>query len=502
MRLSSLIVPALDSAHLKFPGADGYVSAFQVLDRSQGVVGGVEASTITAILTNDEASVGLILSSCASGLRLVSIPLPARGESTQSYRKLLLSVLARETSTVIVARDDIAQLLEQIGVPCLPHSKLGMRPIARQGSEFALVQYSSGSTGVPRSILLSDEAVGANVYSIISAVRPTNGEVAVSWLPLSHDMGLIGLLLTTIASAGPLFAGQTSLVLLSTEDFVRHPERWLKVMSDEGGTFTAAPDFGYRMALRGPPCDHDLSSVRVAIVGGEIVRHRTLTELEAAFAPCGWRDTALSPAYGMAEIGLCATLTPPEVPWREGSLTGDLHGGERSLVSSGPPIDGVQLRIDPSGVISVRSPSTGLDAASGQGLADPDGWMLTEDVGRLSAEGWLTVGGRRSDYASIRGRNLLLPPIEDRLGQLPGVRRGRVAVWVFPDGEVTVFAEVLDPTGGLHAVTSALREGFMAQTGMQPDTVRLVSSGSMPYTPSGKLQRHLVPAIPGTLLCG
>lgn len=161
------------------------------------------------LMTNDEVTVSLLLGAVLGGVRVVSLPLPPRAADPLHYAASLRRACAARGVSRVVARDDAAALLDAVGVPVLPHRQVGSAPLAAPGPEgFDLVQHSSGSTGRPKAIRLGDDDLGANVTAMLDAVRPEPGDVAVSWLPLSHDLGLVGMLLTCLAAGDPGLVGR------------------------------------------------------------------------------------------------------------------------------------------------------------------------------------------------------------------------------------------------------------------------------------------------------
>jgi fatty-acyl-CoA synthase len=331
----------------------------------------------------------------------------------------------------------------------------------------------------------------------------------VSWLPLSHDMGLVGTLLVSIAATSPSWADTGLVVLLDPTAFLRRPALWLEAIDRWGGTFTAAPNFGYQMATR-RPASVDLSRIRCAIVGGEITRADTLESFVACYRDCGLDALALCPAYGMAELGLAATMTPPDEHWRNRSLsTAALADGmigaavadepATFLVASGRPLPGYELRCDAdddsTGQIAVRGPSIGVDGRTGDGLADDHGWYHAGDAGFVD-DGWLYVCGRTDDYLVTHGRNIYAPAAEAAVGELDGVRNGRVTAVGLPNGDWVIVAEPSGPAPEVAADRDALRREIrraaVRLTTAQPDDVILVARGTLPLTASGKLQRSEV----------
>jgi acyl-CoA synthetase (AMP-forming)/AMP-acid ligase II len=258
-------------------------------------------------MTNDRPTVELVVGAVLVGARLVSLPQPGRGADLAAYATFLADIRAEHGLAEVVVADEFAGLLEAIGVPARAHSALPDRPLATPHPDgFSLVQYTSGSTQRPRPVVLDDARVGANIAVLLQVLDPRPGDGLVSWLPLSHDMGLIGMLFTAMAAAGPEWAGG-DFVLLDPRGFLRRPGEWIEALSRWNAALTGAPDFAFRMAAErraGPGLD--LSSLRCAIVGGEIVRAETLDAFAAAYEGQGLDPRALSPAYS----------PPTAKPWR------------------------------------------------------------------------------------------------------------------------------------------------------------------------------------------
>ena len=306
--MRSLINAGIDTALVRFIST-APVPAISLAERYMNLDGPRDDSdTVMAILTNEAESVGLVLACILRGHRLVSLPLPARGGDLQEYVRFLSRARERHGGACIRARSDIAELLVAAGLPGDAHERALPDPLSATG--FELVQFTSGTTGPPTTVVLSDAALGYNVENILRTLDPRSGEVTVSWLPLSHDMGLIGMLLSAIAGCSAQFAGKATITLLTPESFLRSAETWPDAMGELHATITAAPSFGFARASR-RAARSDLSALRVAIVGGEIVSHRALESFASAHGSTGFDPVAFCPAYGLAEIGLCATLTPP-----------------------------------------------------------------------------------------------------------------------------------------------------------------------------------------------
>lgn len=517
MGLCKSVFEGIDRTQLVFGIGAPPVAGEECLQRGRRWFGDSAASPgVAALLTNDQATVEVLLGAMVAGVQLISLPLPARAADPVEYLDFVRRACEAHGTDRLVARDDVAPLLEGAGLVVCPHSDLQGVPLAApSGRGFELVQYTSGSTNQPKAVMLDDAKLGANLAAIIDAIQPRPGDKPVSWLPLSHDMGLIGMLLTSLASARPSLAGRGEITLLDPAEFLRDPGGWLRVMSESGATITAAPDFGYRLcAERRHRLPLDLSRLRCAIVGGEIVRRSTLTAFVDQFSGVGFRPDAFCPAYGMAEIGLAATMTPMGSSWRE-MVVATAPLGERALVgvapssagedevtalvSSGPALVGYEVRCQAEpgavGPVAVRGPSIGVEATSGTGFADADGWMTTGDLGTVS-EGWLYVSGRGDDYVVARGRNIYAPAVEQAIGAIGGIRAGRIAAFGLPTGDWIVAAEPESKAVlRQHEVSGIVRDVRRVALGVaacSPTEVALVPRGHLPFTPSGKLQRREV----------
>jgi len=373
----------------------------------------------------------------------------------------------------------------------------------------AYVQLTSGSTTTPKAVAISHGNLAANTGGIYGSGEGRLDEVYVSWLPLYHDMGLVGIVLTA------LFQGP-SLVLMPPEAFVGTPLKWLQAISEVevGHVGTSAPNFGYQWCLdriRPEKLEGlDLSRWRIACCGAEMVRPETLSAFQARFAPFGFREGTFVPCYGMAETTLAITMCPPQRAPR-------LHQGR---VSCGPPIPGLEL--------TVRPAQTDPDVAAGAPLPDGeegevvvrgsslfqgyhrdpeataavvrDGWFHTGDLGLLH-EGELYVTGRLKDLIILDGANVAPHELEWIAEAHVDVEGGRAAAFSVEQGgrEVPVLvveAKEVPPAAVLEAVDR------QAASDIAPlhDLV-VVRRGTLPKTSSGKVQRHAVRAayLAGTL---
>ena len=388
----------------------------------------------------------------------------------------------------------------------------------------ALLQYTSGSTGNPKGVMLTHGNLLANVRAIGEAVGFRADDVGVSWLPLYHDMGLIGAWLT------PLYYG-LPVAILSPIAFLTRPERWLWALHKHRGTLTAAPNFAYELAAR-KIADADLegldlSSVRAMLNGAEPVSAETLDRFAERFERYGLRRDALMPVYGLAEGSLAVTLPPAGRGPRVDRVTRETfaRGGQAmpvgaqdisatgalAFVSSGRPLPRHEVRIvnesgnevpdRTEGRLWFRGPSCtqgyfhNAEATAALFPAGTDaGWLDSGDRG-YRAEGDIFITGRVKDIILKAGRNLYPHEIEKAASQVVGVRKGCVAAFGVPDAasgteQLVLVAETRErEVAAQAAIKAAIVEEVTSAIGLPPDVVELLPPQSIPKTSSGKLRR-------------
>jgi acyl-CoA synthetase (AMP-forming)/AMP-acid ligase II len=382
--------------------------------------------------------------------------------------------------------------------------------VPRGGDDLALVQFSSGSTVDPKPVALTHAALCAQVDALTALVSPTAADVLVSWLPLYHDMGLIGCLLGATGYPGPL-------VLLPPEHFLARPALWLRAIARHRGTISAAPHFAFAYAAdRVRDADLaglSLASWRVALDGAEPVTAGALRRFAERFSPHGLDPGALMPVYGLSEAALAVTFSPPgRAPLAESVdpaalAAGQVAPGPRAVISVGRPIPGVEVEVRGDdgaalperrlGRIHVRGPSLmrgylGDDDATSRALRD--GWLDTGDLG-FHAGGELFVHGRARDIVIVRGQNHAPDEFETCLAGVDGLRPGcAVALGFLPEGgdgeELLLLAErARGAAADDEALERSIREAVLSRTGVRPHTVRLLAPGTLPRTSSGKMRR-------------
>ncbi len=383
--------------------------------------------------------------------------------------------------------------------------------------DLALIQYTSGSTGNPKGVMLTHANLLANIRAIGKATAVDDTDVVVSWLPLYHDMGLIGTWLSCLYFAAPL-------ILLSPLDFLSRPRRWLWAIHRYRGTLSPAPNFAYEICLSkltdADLAGLDLSCWRGAYNGAEPVSPNTLERFCERFAPYGFRREAMMPVYGLAEASVGLAFPPlgrgpviDHISRREFTLTGravpaaETEETPLRFVACGSPLEWHEIRIVDAagrelperqeGRVQFRGPS----ACSGY-FNNPeetrrlfmDDWLETGDLGYI-AEGDLYVTGRTKDLIILAGRNIYPQELEEAVGNLPGIRKGNVAVFGSTDADagterLVVVAETREADPEILSQLRARINSLAVELLETPvDELILAPPRTIPKTSSGKIRR-------------
>jgi len=398
---------------------------------------------------------------------------------------------------------------------------------ARQGSDIALLQYTSGSTGDPKGVMLTHANLLANMRAVGEVVQLGPDDVGISWLPLYHDMGLIGAWLTLLHFGTPL-------AVMSPLAFLTRPERWLQAFHKHRGTVAAAPNFAYELCVR-KIADKDikgvdLSSWRAALNGAEPVNPETLERFAERFASYGFRREAQLPVYGLAEAALAVTVPPlnrgplvdrveRETFTAQGRAVPAALQDESAIafVSSGKVLPRHEVRIvddagnevpdRTEGFLWFRGPSAtagyyrnpkATEALLPRGPATAPGEYAWVDSGDRAyrADGEFYVTGRVKDIIIKGGRNLYPHEVEEFAARADGIRKGCIVAFGLKDEatgteKLVVVAETRErDVARRSALASQVTDLVSRGLGLPPDRVELLPLGSIPKTSSGKLRRE------------
>ncbi|HEY8545450.1 MAG TPA: AMP-binding protein [Acidimicrobiales bacterium] len=466
--------------------------------------------------------VATIQATWLAGATLVVLPLPMRLGSIEEFVAQTRRRIHHADARLVVIDPELAAFVtpEPDDPPMVGFDELVGDPDAWvrppvDPERLTILQFTSGSTADPKGVMLPDRAVCANLDGIAEAAELDPGsDVLVSWLPLYHDMGLVGLLTLPMSTGTPLVLG-------APQDFTSRPSRWMEWISAYGGTATAGPNFSYVLATRalknGPQLD--LSTLRVALNGAEPIDADNMEDFIAAAERHGLRPGAVFPAFGMAEVSIGGTFPPPGrglvtdcvdrrvlETERYAAPAEPSSPGSRRFARLGYAVPGLEIRIvDPEtgnelkdrevGELEIRGTSvtTGYyKRPDANAELFHDGWLRTGDLAYL-VDGELVVCGRIKDVIIVGGRNVFPEDVERAVGLIDGVRagnviafgatgaRGREALVVVAETRADDFADLR------HRVA----ERVVEVVGVPARDIVLVAPGTLPKTSSGKLQRSL-----------
>ena len=457
----------------------------------------------------------------------VPVPLypPVRLGRLNEYHAKTAAMVVAASAPLVLADRRVQRVLGptiELAAPSLGCHRLDTLPPGEplratvEAEDLALVQFSSGTTVDPKPVALSHRAILAQVQALnvnwpdAAGLRVTG----MSWLPLYHDMGLIGCVF-------PALEKRSILTLLPPEVFVARPALWLRAISRYEATVSVAPNFAYGLCvdrIRDEEMEGvDLSPWRVALNGAEAVSPSVLRAFQERFAAWGFRPEALTPVYGLSEATLAVTFSDLHTQFNSQRFDrrllaeqgrAELAEGGVEMVSVGKPLDGTDIQLVDEdrqpladgrvGRILVRGPSLmegylGRPEATAEALQD--GWLDTGDLGFVH-DGELFLTSRAKDVVILRGRNHAPAEIEQALDTLEAVRTGcAVALSWLPEGApgevLALFVEHRKGTADavLETLPEACRQAVLAATGLRPDHVFPLPPGTLPRTSSGKLRR-------------
>jgi fatty-acyl-CoA synthase len=487
---------------------------------------GVEPGAHVAILgPTTRPLITAIQATWLCGAATVMLPLPMRLGSIDDFvRQTRARIVASDAVLVLVdgqlaafldpqPDDPPIVLLEEVGGG-------GNRNAYKRPDDdpdaLAILQYTSGSTADPKGVMLPHRCVTANIDAIVAAADLRAGrDIGVSWLPLYHDMGLIGLLTT------PMTTG-LDLAIAAPQDFLTAPARWMEWMATYRATITAGPNFAYALAARAlrrmEPLD--LSAWRIALNGAEPIDPAAVAAFEDAAAPHGLPPGAMFPAFGMAEATLAVTFVPPGSGLRVDTVDRRVletdgyaapvppdHVQAHGLARLGRPLHNLRIRIcDPATGRVMRDREVGELEVSGASVTpgyykrpdataatNHDGWLRTGDLA-YTVDGELVVCGRIKDVIILGGRNVHPQDVERAVADVDGVRPGNVIAFGTEGRRRKEALIVVAEAKGdidLTSIRDAVADRVRGAVGMPPEEVVLVRPGTLPKTSSGKLQRAL-----------
>ena len=517
-------------------GQPEFVPWRQVHDEARAVGAALQARGIApgdhvAILGPTSRALITVVRGCwTAGIASMVLPLPMRMGSLEEFIEATRARIRHGDAKLVLIDDLLASFYTpQPGDP--PIAPLGsvlpgapgvpggdaLEVPAPDPERLVILQYTSGSTSEPKGVMIPDRVLSANIDACLEAAGLAPGEVMLSWLPLYHDMGLVGFL------AIPMTKG-VDLVQAAPQDFLAHPGNWMQWISDWRGTATAGPNFAWVLATRalGRMRDLDLSSLTLALNGAEPVDPDAVEAFVAAAEPFGFKPGGVFPAFGMAEVAIGASMPPrhrglvcdtvDRVVLERDRVAKPIEVDDpdeyqltaRRLPLLGTALPGLELRIvDPETFEELPDRHVGELVIRGTSVTPGyykrpdataelfrDGWLRTGDLA-YELDGELVLCGRIKDVIIVGGRNVFPEDIERAVGALDGVRAGNVIAFGMSGYKgkesVVVVAEVRGED--LDAIRAAIHHRTLEVCGLPPRDVMLVQPSTLPKTSSGKLQR-------------
>jgi acyl-CoA synthetase (AMP-forming)/AMP-acid ligase II len=471
------------------------------------------------LLPQDASFLDALFGCFFAGVCAIPAHVPTPSRLAQTLPRLSV-IVAEARPQVVLTTCDLAQVRTLVpglvDIPCIAIDEIGIDDSPASGlnvavDDLAILQYSSGSTGSPRGVMVSHQNLMANEALIEDAFEHTSSSVFLSWLPFQHDMGLIGMLLQ------PVFVG-AEFVMMTPPQFLKHPLRWLREITEHRATTSGAPNFAYEMCVAAAQAEGakslaglDLSSWNLAFVGAEPIRAATLERFAATFASCGFRRESLYGCYGLAEATLLVSggqRSDSPALWRDPrGITRVSSGRQRAglevaIVASGSGESGIRCDAGVEGEIWVRGASVargyfGHEQQSRETFSaslDGSAWLRTGDLGYL-VDGELYVTGREKDVVVRNGLNYAAEDIEHTVAQLhtASLRPGGCAAFGDDDGNrerLVIVQEIArDAVDDWEGVADKIVSAVAVEHGAPADVVVFVQPGSIPRTTSGKIRR-------------
>jgi len=523
-------------------GPDGpvHVSWRQLHDEARAVGAALQARGLVpgdhvAVLGPTSRELMTIVRGCwMAGIASMVLPLPMRMGSLETFIESTRARIRHGDAGLVLIDDQLADFYEAVdgdpplaalgsvlpGAPNVPSGDALEIP-PHDPDRLVILQYTSGSTSEPKGVMIPDRVLSANIDACCEAAELGSGEAMVSWLPLYHDMGLVGFL------ALPMTKG-VDLVQAAPQDFLGHPGAWMQWISDHGGTATAGPNFSWVLATRALKRMEglDLSSLTLALSGAEPVDPIAMNAFVEEAGRFGFRPGGVFPAFGMAEVAIGGSFPERGAGLQTDDVDrivletsrvakpvvvedpDDLALKVRRLPLLGTPVPGLEMKVvDPATYEDLPERHVGELLLRGSSVTPGyykrpdataalfrDDWLCTGDLAYL-LDGQLVLCGRIKDVIIVGGRNVFPEDIERAVGGLDGVRAGNVIAFGMEGYKgkesVVVVAEVrtTDTSGDVDEVRDAIHHRTLEVCGLPPRDIMLVSPGTLPKTSSGKLQR-------------
>ena len=523
-------------------GPDGpvHVSWREIHDEARAVGAALQAKGLlpgdhVAVLGPTSRELMTIVRGCwLAGIASMVLPLPMRMGSLETFIETTRARIRHGDAKLVLIDDMLADFYVAVdgdppidsmrsvmpGAPNVPAGDAIELP-DDDPERLVILQYTSGSTSEPKGVMIPDRVLTANIDACCEAALLAEGDTMVSWLPLYHDMGLVGFL------ALPMTKG-VDLVQAAPQDFLAHPGNWMRWISDHRGTATAGPNFSWVLATRALKRmdDIDLSSLTLALSGAEPVDPKAVDAFVAEAGRFGFDAGGIFPAFGMAEVAIGGSFPPRG----RGLVTDtvdrivlettrvakpvevvdpdDLVVRARRLPLLGTAVPGLEMKVvDPDSYEELPERHVGELLLRGTSVTPGyykrpdataalfrDGWLCTGDLAYL-LDGELVLCGRIKDVIIVGGRNVFPEDIERAVGVLDGVRAGNVIAFGMEGYKgkesVVVVAEVRvsDTSGDIDEIRHAIHHRTLEVCGLPPRDIMLVDPGTLPKTSSGKLQR-------------
>jgi fatty-acyl-CoA synthase len=486
--------------------------------------GFMRGDRIALVIPEHEPFVVTFLATMVAGLAPVPIYPPSSLRKLDGWKATTTHILRVSGAAAIVTSDDLRPSLSVLmegSDALLLTSKLlaaqnkGLLAFDVRPDDLAFLQFTSGSTAAPRGVMVSHRNIVENCTGIVQEfLQSATDNKGVSWLPLYHDMGLIGFVLSPILAARPV-------ILLSTIGFIKRPSLWLELIHRHRATITSAPNFAYALASRRIAPEQiaqwDLSCLRVACCGGEPISTETLQTFSQKLGAAGFSSSSLRPCYGMAEATLVITYSRTGEMWISERIDAEHFGsqgearparaGARYLefVGCGAPLAEHSVRILNEGGERLPDRVVGEIEFSGPSLTSGyfndaaataecyrDGAVLTADLGYL-ADGHLFVTGRKKDLIIVRGTKFVPQGIEWCVESLSGLRKGGVIAFGYPNeaGTEDIVIACESANGDDTKIARSVRSCVYENYALSLADVVVLPPGALPKTSSGKLQRSL-----------